>query len=308
ESRARHDARLEERPRAVVRLHAPGEPVDVLEGADGVALRRREEPVPLVDRIGPAEQAARDHAKGVVVVLRQLQAAIGVSRGRVQLEVVTGLVVEVGPHTHLAEVARLVDSQLLGVVYGDVESRLVGSPRRGDTVRLPRAGAERAVGDERVEGLELGLRALARRDRREETLLPGIDGLTNGLVVRGPVGDIVQRPTLAEDVPPRLPWPSALGLVDDDTVGGIGPVQDGGGWPLHDFHGFDVVRVDVVDPRGRLSSHADGIRHRPVFYANPVHYDHRLVRERDTVRATDTDPRAGSRGATPRLHEHSRRA
>src|SRR5690242_21788184 len=107
----------------------------------------------------------------------------------------------IGSQAHLTDVAGLVDAQLLGVVAGDVEGRLIVAARRRDTVLLPATGAERAVRHERIEFEQLDLRACARGDRREEALLRGIDRCPQRLKIRGPVGLVVDAPALAEDLP-----------------------------------------------------------------------------------------------------------
>ena len=179
---------------------------------------------------------------------------------------------------------------------GEKERGDIAPPRGAHAVLLPAPGLERAVHLQRIEGPHRvdGAHASRRLCQAARGARVGDRG-----VVRRPGRDVVQDATFDVAVPLRGPRPTALGADLDHSVRGVGAVQRGCGRSLDDFDRFDVLGADVVEPRRRLTTDADGGRRlarRPVFHANAVHDDDRLVRERQAARPADADaaPRPGS--------------
>src|SRR5437867_3750045 len=203
---------------------------------------------------------------------------------------------QIGAQTGATQVVGMIDPLFPLKLSGEKERGDIAPPRGAHAVLLPAPGLERAVHLQRIEGPHRvdGAHASRRLCQAARGARVG-----DGGVVRGPGRAVVQDATFDVAVPLRGPRPTALGADLDHSVRGVGAVKRGCGRSLDDFDRFDVLGADVVEPRRRLTTDADGGRRlarRPVFHANAVHDDDRLVRERQAARPADADaaPRPGS--------------
>src|SRR5690606_21646467 len=81
----------------------------------------------------------------------------------------------------------------------------------------------------------------------------------------------------------------------DDAVRGGRAVERRRRRPLQDLDRLDIGRVDVVQTRRRLTAYAEAERGLRALDAHTVDDDQRRVRERNAVRAADTNARARPR-------------
>src|SRR5438034_146980 len=210
---------------------------------------------------------------------------------------------QIGAQTGATQVVGMIDPLFPLKLSGEKERGDIAPPRGAHAVLLPAPGLERAVHLQRIEGPHRvdGAHASRRLCQAARGARVGDRG-----VVRLAGRDVVQDATFDVAVPLRGPRPTALGADLDHSVRGVGAVQRGCGRSLDDFDRFDVLGADVVEPRRRLTTDADGGRRlarRPVFHANAVHDDDRLVRERQAARPADADAarRPGSTAGWPHL-------
>jgi hypothetical protein len=100
------------------------------------------------------------------------------------------------------------------------------------------------TGAENVADLRL---QVSQVDRQQ--IAGGVDLVVRGKPAFG-VAEVVQA--LAQrEVPAGRTRRAVLGDDLNDAIRGLGAVQRGGGWPLHDLDALDVVGVEVVEPRDR---------------------------------------------------------
>src|SRR5262249_44398682 len=110
-------------------------------------------------------------------------------------------------------------------------------------------------------------------------------------VVRGIAVLVVHHPAFGEQAPPRVTRDAVAGRDTHHPVRRLRTVQRAGGRPLDDLDVGDVLRVDVVDARGRLAAGADGERVVAALHADAIDVIDRLVGERETGLAANADAR-----------------
>ncbi len=111
---------------AIIRLHAPGEVVDVLERPYRETLRRRQEAVSQVHRaVRGTQEATRQHAGLIIVVLRQAEFAVRVEHRRPEIEVVAREVADIRQHADLTVRADGINAVFIAEMTGDIERRLL---------------------------------------------------------------------------------------------------------------------------------------------------------------------------------------
>ena len=312
----------QEAPRTEIERGPTREPLDALAGEHLGRLRRRQEAVPTVlkrslgvlrvpsrcngvKRI--SEQSTRQDALVVVVVLRQVDVARGVTGGDRQIHQPTDLVMQVRPQAGFLEVVRFVHAFLAFKVAGDVKCGDVAPPQRTHAVVLTHALTKRRVLHQRVEAVDLHDGARTSGHRRQAARR-AVGALRE--VVRRVVRDVVERSPFGVGRPLRGSRASLLGAILDHAVGRVGSVEHGGRRTLDDLDGRDVLRVDVVDARRRLAPRevveAAGLR--GVVHPDPVQHDDRLVRERQAGGTADADARAAAGCAAALHHLHARDA
>ena len=145
-------AHREEAPRPKSEVQAARKALDALPRLDRLGLRRREEPISLVDRaVGATEQPAGEDPVAVVVVLRQRQIARDVCGGDRQIHQAADLVAQIGAETGLPEF----ENALLSLeVARYVERGDLITAGGAQAIMLPHALAERGALLERVEAVD----------------------------------------------------------------------------------------------------------------------------------------------------------
>ena len=220
------------------------------------------------------------------------------------------MVADVGPQAHAPQIVRMVHALLSLEISRQEKRRRFAATRGAQPVLLTTAGLERAEDLEGVEAANGVDHARAGRPARQGggRQRARRSAIGAGGEISRPVGVVVERTSLDVAGPPGRPRPATLGPDLNRAVHRIGAVQRRGCGSLHDLDRLDLVRVEVIEPRGRLATDPDGVRFRPVLHTDSVDHDDRLVGKRDAGRAANPDARARAGRPSRRQHLHTRRA
>ena len=245
-------------------------------------------------RQGSAEQAATEIAVHVVVVVRQDERVPHESDARIERQFGRWrpVVVQAAGPT----IERIVRRRPVfgAVIQRDVVTEVLPtSPTRPLDVGGV-SGAERVLTLERV---------VAHQEADCLSTAQGI-GARWSHGRRAAVREVVRRSEIRfEQAKPNakaLGEPRSLpSFLRDDlnhARGRIGAVQRGGSGALHDFHGLEVLRIELGEPARDLTADAKGVR-RARRDLDAVHEDERLVAQRDRRRTANADMRVGARRA-----------
>src|SRR5439155_7628238 len=144
------------------REDASGKAIDLLERTDRSALLWREEAIALVDGIGATEEAAREHAEGVVVVFRQAQRGRRVAPARERVEFGADELMDIEQEAGLAVLVDGVHALLVIEVARQVIRHLIGAAGCRQAVLTTMTRAEGTVGLQGIEAQQSRLQARAR--------------------------------------------------------------------------------------------------------------------------------------------------
>ncbi len=229
---------------------------------------------------GARPQDGRSHR---LIRGRRLELAPHTTHTELEVDVLPGRPVQVGPGCELV-LPVVVDDPFVAVpVAGEVIADLLGTAAHAGTVLHGMAGLEPlvavpdAVLPKHVEGDDLSGCARTRGSLASEVRFGKVR-----LGVTDPIGALRHREREGRSAPVPL-------LRDDvdDTVGRLGAVQGSRRGPLDDLHGFDVFRVDVVQAGGRDTAvHTQTADPTAVvgvvsIHADPVDVDQGLRIQRD---------------------------
>ena len=193
------------------REDAAGKAIDLLERADRSALLWREEAIALVDGIGATEEAAREHAEGVVVVLRQAQLGRRVARPRQRIKLGADKLMDIEQKAGLAVLVDGIHALLVIEVAGQIVGHLIGAAGRRQAVLTAMPRAEGTVGLQGIKAQQSRLHARRCRTHRRDQCAQGIERVETAVI--GRIGrDLVQDTALGVRVPPRRAGLPLFGL------------------------------------------------------------------------------------------------